>query len=146
MQFDAISSGALSHTVPARRTRYRRAWLPDAPGCLPIEREPMTSNPRARAPTSPPTVSKYHAGKEGLVIYDADDVTLSVSDHDWDPTRRRRSRLYLGGLACLGVAGLVGWWLLCERGRCTRDGPDLSNGCDDASCPDGAGNSTRLLA
>jgi hypothetical protein len=106
----------------------------------------MTSNPRARAPTSPPTVSKYHAGKEGLIIYDADDVTLSVSYNDWDPTRRRRSRLYLGGLACLGVAGLVGWWLLCERGRCTWDGPDLSNGCDDASCPDGAGNSTRLLA
>jgi len=65
---------------------------------------------------------------------------MSTSDHNWDPPRRRYP-LYLGCLACLGVAGVVGWWVLY-----TRDGPDLSNGCDDSSCPDGADNATRLNA
>ena len=123
---------------PSAPTKYAEATLVEVPlkqlAALQVQQQTeMTS----------PTVSKHHAVEEGLVIHDAGDVMLS-SHHNWDPPRRRYP-IYLGGLACLGVAG-VGWWLLCEKGLCRRDGPDLSNGCDDSSCPDGAGNATRLLA
>ena len=123
---------------PSAPTKYDEATLVEVPlkqlAALQVQQQKeMTS----------PTVSKHHAVEEGLVIHDAGDVMLS-SHHNWDPPRRRYP-IYLGGLACLGVAG-VGWWLLCEKGLCRRDGPDLSNGCDDSSCPDGAGNATRLLA
>ena len=129
---------------PSAPTKYAEATLVEVPfdGLGPLQQLAALQVQQQKEMTSP-TVSKHHAVEEGLVIHDAGDVMLS-SHHNWDPPRRRYP-IYLGGLACLGVAG-VGWWLLCEKGLCRRDGPDLSNGCDDSSCPDGAGNATRLLA
>ena len=129
---------------PSAPTKYAEATLVEVPldGLGPLKQLAALQVQQQKEMTSP-TVSKHHAVEEGLVIHDAGDVMLS-SHHNWDPPRRRYP-IYLGGLACLGVAG-VGWWLLCEKGLCRRDGPDLSNGCDDSSCPDGAGNATRLLA
>ena len=122
---------------PSAPTKYAEATLVE----VPLEQLAALEVQQQKEMTSP-TVSKHHAVEEGLVIHDAGDVMLS-SHHNWDPPRRYP--IYIAGLACLGVAG-VGWWLLCEKGLCRRDGPDLSNGCDDSSCPDDAGNATRLLA